>query len=419
MPFQAPRGTEDVLPSDAPKWQRLESIFRDITRRYGYHELRTPTFEETELFTRTAGETSDIVSKEMYTFTDKGGRSITLKPEGTAPAMRAVIEHSLCPPGAITRLMYVTPCYRYNRPQKGRLRELHQFGLELIGSASPAADAEVIEATYRFFEACGLTGLTVMVNSIGRDECRERFREAILEHMKDYLAGQSEESNAQARKNPLRLLDSKDPDVQAALQGLKPITDFLEDECRSNFERLQQLLTEAGVRFEVRPDIVRGLDYYTETVFEILHAGLGAQSSICGGGRYDNLVKDLGGSPTPSVGVGIGVERTLLAVEADGVGVETDRLDAYIVQASKEAYDLSLAIARDLRKEGLSALTDIDGRSFKSQLRQADKSGARFAIILGDDELAKGTVQLKVLETGEQVEVSREEAVSRVRGGLG
>jgi histidyl-tRNA synthetase len=416
MRFQAPRGTEDVLPTDAPRWQRLETIFRDLTRRYGYHELRTPTFEDTELFTRTAGETSDIVTKEMYTFVDKGGRSITLKPEGTAPAMRAVIEHSLCNPGTVARLMYVTPCFRYNRPQKGRLRELHQFGLELIGSSSPAADAEVIELTYRFFEACGLTGLTVMVNSIGRDSCRERYRQAILDHTGGYLSGQSEEFQAQARKNPLRLLDSKDPDVHKALEGLAPITDFLEDECADNFRRLQSLLTDAGVRFEVRPDIVRGLDYYTETVFEIQHAGLGSQSSICGGGRYDNLVKELGGPPTPSVGVGIGVERTLLAVAADGVAFEPDRLDAYVVQATKEAYTVSLALTRELRAAGLAAQTDIDARSFKSQLRQADKSGARFALILGDEELAKGTVQLKVLETGEQSEIPMSEVIDRVRG---
>lgn len=417
MKFQAPRGTEDVLPNDAPRWQRLEAVFRDMTRRYGYHELRTPTFEDTELFTRTSGETSDIVSKEMYTFTDKGGRSVTLKPEGTAPAMRAAIEHSLIVTGTVTRLMYVTPCFRYNRPQKGRLRELHQFGLELIGSSSPAADAEVIELTYRFFEACGLSGLTVLVNSIGRDSCRTRYHEAILSHMSTYLGGQSVEAQAQARKNPMRLLDSKDPDVHAALEGLAPVTDYLEDECRANFDRLQQHLTNAGVRFEVRTDIVRGLDYYTETVFEVQHANLGSQSSICGGGRYDNLIKELGGPSMPSVGVGIGVERTLLALEADGVRIETPDPDVFVVQASAEAYDTSLSLARDLRAAGFAALVDIDGRSMKSQLRQADKSGARFAMILGDDELAKGTVQVKRLSTGEQWEVARSEAVTRLEAG--
>lgn len=411
MRFQAPRGTEDVLPVDAPRWQRLETIFRDTTRKFGFHELRTPTFEDTDLFLRTAGETSDIVTKEMYTFTDKGDRSITLKPEGTAPAMRAVIEHSLCPPGTVARLFYVTPCFRYSRPQKGRLRELHQFGLELIGSSSPAADAEVIELTYRFFEACGLTSYKVMLNSIGRDECRVNYRNAILKHMSGYLADQTEAVRAQSEKNPLRLLDSKDPAVHAALEGLAPITQYLEDECRANFDRLQHLLTDAGIPFELRPEIVRGLDYYTETVFEILHEGLGS-SSICGGGRYDNLVKELGGSATPSVGVGIGVERTLLALEADGVKIEADPLDVFVVQAATEAYHPSLGLARELRAAGLSVLTDIDGRSFKSQLRQADKSGARFAMILGEAELEAKTVQVKNLRTGEQSAVSLADAVS-------
>jgi len=410
MRFQAPRGTEDVLPNDAPKWQRVEGIFRDLTRRYGYHELRTPTFEETELFTRTSGETSDIVSKEMYTFTDKGGRSLTLKPEGTAPAMRAAIEHSMLVQGSTTRLMYITPCFRYNRPQKGRLRELHQFGLELIGSTSPTADAEIIEMTYRFFEACGLTGLKVMVNSIGRDACRAQFCDAILGHMASYLADQEEHVQAQAKKNPMRLLDSKDPNVQAALQGLAPITDFLEDECKANFERLQELLTQAEIPFALQADVVRGLDYYTETVFEVQQDAVGSQSSLCGGGRYDNLVKELGGASTPSVGVGIGVERTLLAIEASGVGFDLPTLDVFIVQAAPAAYDANLGLARELRGAGHSVQLDIDARSFKSQLRQADKSGARFAIIIGDDELANGTVQLKNLSTGVQSQVPRSEA---------
>lgn len=222
MRFQAPRGAEDVLPTDAPKWHRVESIFRDLTRKYGYQELRTPTFEDTELFLRTSGETSDIVSKEMYTFNDKGGRSITLKPEGTAPAMRAVIEHSLCPPGTVGRFMYITPCFRYNRPGKGRLRELHQFGLELVGSSSPTADAEIIEVTYRFFLECGVKNMVLQINSIGRDACRARYRDVVLSHLAEYLCGLSDGAQAQARKNPLRLLDSKDPEARAALEGLAP-----------------------------------------------------------------------------------------------------------------------------------------------------------------------------------------------------
>jgi len=415
MRFQAPRGTEDVLPSDSHRWQRLESVFRELTRQYGYQELRTPTFEDTALFLRTAGETSDIVTKEMYTFEDKGQRSITLKPEGTAPAMRAVIEHNLCPPGTVTRLNYVTSCFRYSRPQKGRLRELHQFGLELIGSPSATADAEIIEVTYRFFRALGLENVTVLLNSIGRDECRAQYREAILTHMEGYLAGQSEEVRAQAAKNPLRLLDSKDPEVHKALEGLAPITDFLEPDSRERFDRLQQLLTAAEVRFEIRPEIVRGLDYYTETVFEVQHPALGDGVSMCGGGRYDNLVKELGGSSTPSVGVGIGVERTLLALIGEGIELNAAQPDAFIVQATPSADAECQALARWLRGGGLSVLSDIDGKSFKSQLRQADKSGARFALIIGDDELANGTVQVKSLASGEQAAVPKSEVLSRVQ----
>jgi histidyl-tRNA synthetase len=414
MRFQAPRGTEDVLPSDAPKWLHLENTFRAVAREYGYKEIRTPIFEDTDLFTRSAGETSDIVSKEMYTFEDKGGRSVTLKPEGTAPVMRAVIEHNLCPPGTTTRLMYLTHCFRYNRPGKGRLRELHQVGCELIGSASPAADAEIIELIFRFFERLGLGRQTVLLNSIGRTDCRERYRDAILTHLASYLAEQTEEILLAAHKNPLRLLDTKDPGLLAALVGVPPITDYLEPESAANFETLQQLLGDAGVPFEVRPDIVRGLDYYTETVFEFQPKELGGQSS-CGGGRYDKLVEQLGGGSVPSVGFGIGVERTLLTMAANGIEPPAEKLDVFIVQASPGTYRLSLEIARNLRSVGLSALTDLDGRSMKSQLRQADKSGARFAVVLGENELASGTAQLKDLVSGVQIEVAQSELSGRVR----
>lgn len=414
MRFQAPRGTEDVLPNDSPKWLYLENTFRDVAREYGYKEIRTPIFEDTDLFTRSAGETSDIVSKEMYTFEDKGGRSVTLKPEGTAPVMRAVIEHHLCPPGSTTRLMYLTPCFRYNRPGKGRLRELHQVGCELIGSASPAADAEIIELIFRFFERLGLGRQTVLLNSIGRTDCRERYREAILAHLATYLAEQTEETRLAAYKNPLRLLDTKDPGLLMALVGVPPITDYLEPESTANFSTLQQLLSDAGVPFEVRPDIVRGLDYYTETVFELQPKELGGQSS-CGGGRYDKLVEQLGGGSVPSVGFGIGVERTLITMAANGIEPPEEKLDVFIVQASPSSYGLSLQIARTLRSAGLSALTDLDGRSMKSQLRQADKSGARFAVVLGESELESGTAQLKDLVTGVQVEVAQSELPSRIR----
>ncbi len=405
MRYQAPRGTEDVLPTDSYKWLKLEAAFRDLTARYGYQELRTPTFEDTDVFLRTAGETSDVVSKEMYTFMDKGGRSITLKPEGTAPAMRALVEHNLCPPGTVTRMSYIIPIFRYDRPQKGRLREAHQFGLELVGSPSPAADAEIIELTVRFYEAIGIKDAVAKLNTLGKDECRAKFREAILTHAAGFLATQPTEYQEKVQKNPLRLLDSKDPEAQQAIREIPPITNYLEDESRSRFDKIQELLTDAGVQFELAPDIVRGLDYYTDTVFEVQSTKLGAQSSLCGGGRYDNLIKDLGGSATPSVGVGMGIERAIIVLDESDGWTGGTRPHAFVVQATESAFKSCQAVVRELRSAGLTALLDIDGKSMKSQMRQADKSGAAVALILGDDEIRRNTVQIKRLGSSEQVEI--------------
>ncbi len=416
MPFQAPRGTEDVLPSDSHRWSRLESIFRELSSRYGYHEVRTPTFEDTSLFVRTSGDTSDIVSKEMYTFSDKGGRDLTLKPEGTAPIMRAVIEHNLCPPGAVLRMSYIMPIFRYGRPQKGRYREAHQVGLEILGSPSPAADAEIIEMTVKFYDLIGIEGAEVKLSTLGREECRVRFREAILEHTRSFLADQPEEARSKVERNPLRMLDSKDPDTQAALQGLRPILDFLEPESRANFDTLQELLQEADIRYQVDPSIVRGLDYYTETVFEVQSSKLGAQSSLCGGGRYDCLSEELGGRPLPAVGVAMGIERALLVLDELGKAGESDRPDLFVVTAGNQAAGAARELARKLRSSGYSVLLDIDQKSLKSQLRQADKSGARYAAIIGEDELGRGTAQLRDLATSEQSEIPLEE-IARHLGG--
>lgn len=414
MRYQAPRGTEDVLPSDSYKWIRLETAFRELTARYGYKEVRTPTFEDTDVFLRTAGDTSDIVSKEMYTFTDKGGRSITLKPEGTAPAMRAVVEHNLCPPGTVLRMSYVIPFFRYDRPQKGRLREAHQFGLELVGSSSPAADAEIIEVTVKFYSQIGIGDAVAKLNTLGRDECRAKFREAILTTTAAFLADQPTEFQEKVHKNPLRLLDSKDPAAQEAVKAIPPITNYLEDESRARFEKIQELLTDAGIQFELAPDIVRGLDYYTDTVFEVQSAKLGAQSSLCGGGRYDNLIKDLGGAATPSVGVGMGVERAIIVLDETGAWEPGTLPHVFVVQATESAFKACQALVRDLRGMGLTALSDIDGKSMKSQMRQADKSGAPVAIIIGDDEIRRGTVQIKRLGSSEQIEVALPEVATKV-----
>ncbi|HTQ09519.1 MAG TPA: histidine--tRNA ligase, partial [Fimbriimonadaceae bacterium] len=341
---------------------------------------------------------------------------IALKPEGTAPAIRAVIEHSLCPPGQVARLYYITPIFRYGRPQKGRLRESHQVGLELVGSASPEADAEIIEVTARFYRRIGIDDIEVAVNSIGREGARARYREVVLEHFAGYLAGQDEEARTRAEKNPLRLLDTKDPEAAELKRTIPSILDYLEPESKANFETLQELLTESGIPYRIAPDIVRGLDYYTDTVFEIVSAKLGAQSSLCGGGRYDNLVRDIGGPPTPSVGVAMGIERALIVLEESGIAWEAELPEVYVVQATADAGPACRRLLRELRAEGISALGDIDGRKMSAQLKQADRSGALKALILGSDELAKGTAILRDLATGQQEEIALAETATALRG---
>jgi histidyl-tRNA synthetase len=415
MRFQAPRGTEDILPAQSHMWQRLEREFFDLTRLYGYREIRTPMFEDIELFIRTSGDTSDIVSKEMYEFYDKGGRHISLKPEGTAPAMRAAIEHSLIQQGGTLRMCYMTPFFRYGRPQKGRLRQAHQFGMELVGSSSPAADAEIIEIVASFYERIGIGKVRVLLNSIGRQECRAKYREVVLEHFKAYLAGLGEDERDKSEKNPLRLLDTKDPAAADLKASIPPILNYLEPEAESNFESLQSLLTEAGIEFVISPDIVRGLDYYTDTVFEVQSSLLGAQSSLCGGGRYDGLVKEIGGPPTPSVGVGMGVERALLVLEELGKGGVDRNPTVFIVQATEDAAEACRALARELRTAGLEVRTDVDGKKLANQMKSADRSGAKFAIIIGTDELASNSVVLRTLESSEQSSISRSEVVSKVK----
>lgn len=414
MRLQAPRGTEDVLPSEVHLWLWLEHEFREVTKLYGYSEIRTPTFEDYELFARTSGETSDVVSKEMYDFFDKGERHIALKPEGTAPVMRALIEHNLCPPGQVVRLSYIISCFRYGRPQKGRLRELHQTGLELVGSAAPEADAEIIEVTSKFYERLGFTELEILVNSIGREGCRAAYRAVVLEHFKSYLAELDSEQREKSESNPLRLLDTKDAKAAELKLTVPSILDYLEDEARSHFDRLLELLAEAGVRFRIDPSIVRGLDYYTDTVFEVQSSLLGSQSSLCGGGRYDRLVQQLGGAPTPAVGVGIGIERALIVAKELGLGPSPAAVDVFLVRASEEAAEVLTSLARDLRGAGISVLQDYEGRSMKSQLKSADKSGSRWAVIVGEDELAAGTVTLRDLKGSSQEQIALDALLGRI-----
>ncbi len=411
MAYQSPRGTEDVLPLNVHRWLHVEQTFREVVGRYGYREIRTPTFEDTEVFTRSVGETSDIVTKEMYSFLDRSDRSLTLKPEGTAGVIRSVVQHSLCPAGTIARLSYIIPIFRYERPQKGRMREAHQVGLELIGSASPTADAEVIEITVRFYERLGLSGVGVLLNCIGRDACRARYRDVILSVAKSFLLDQDDAYRARVEKNPLRLIDSKDPAAKAALADLPPILDYVEEDGRARFFKLQELLTMANVKYELAPSVVRGLDYYTDTVFVVQSASLGAQSELCGGGRYDDLVKEMGGADTPSVGVAMGIERAIIVLEATGIEPPVSNPRAFVVQASPEAAAACRKLAASLRSNGVDTLVDVDERSLKSQLRQADKSGARYALLIGADEIEKGVVQIRDLASGTQVTVANDDQI--------
>jgi len=415
MRFQAPRGTRDILPEEAERWVYLEKVFREICYSYGYSEIRTPTFEDTELFVRGVGEGTDIVSKEMYTFKDRAGRSLTLKPEGTAPAIRAYLEHSLGNPNQITRLFYITPIFRYERPQKGRLRESHQTGVELIGSGTPDADAEVIELTVRFYRALGIRNISIQLNSLGEEECRKSYRRALLEYALPYLRDFPEEFRIRCEKNPLRLLDSKDPDVQKIIAEAPPIAQYYEKETIEHFESLQNLLTSLGISYKIEPKLVRGLDYYTKTVFEVQSEFLGAQNALCGGGRYDNLIEEYGGQPTPAVGVAMGIERALMVMETLEIGEPKARLpDVFAVCLTQNRIEFAKFV-KTLRDSGLSVVTDLEFRSAKSQFRQADKSGANYAVILGETELMGGFVKVKDMKSGEEVTVPSGEVLRMLR----
>lgn len=421
MKYQIQRGTNDILPVakdkwlESHRWIQLENDFRTHAALYGYSEVRTPMFEDYDMFVRSAGETTDIVSKEMYDFMDKGDRHIALRPELTAPAIRALIQGNLCPTGTVARLSYLGPIFRYERPGLGRFRQAHQVGLELVGSPSVAADAEIIEATVRFYQKVGIADASAKISSLGRDECRQRFREVVLQHAESYLQSQPEEVRIKAEKNPLRLLDSKDEEVQNALAGLPPITDYLEDAGRHRFEGLQELLSEAGVPYAIDTGIVRGLDYYTDTVFEIHSSNLGAQSALCGGGRYDNLVKELGGQNLPSVGVGMGVERCLMVLDSLKAGTDAPGIDVFVVLAMPDVFDTVRTVAAELRNAGIRTLTDVDQKSMKSQMGQADRAGAKFALIIGVDELNRGALTLRKLADSSQESIPIDQVVAEVR----
>lgn len=397
-----PKGTKDMLPQDAYKWHWVENKAREVAALFGFREMRTPTFEHTELFTRGVGETTDIVNKEMYTFLDKGNRSMTLRPEGTAGVARAFIENGLAQQGLPMKAYYLASVFRYERPQNGRLREHHQFGVELYGSELPAADAEVIALAHTFLTSAGLNALKLNINSIGCRTCRAEYNAALKKYIGDNLADMCASCRDRFDRNPLRILDCKEEKCRRITAGASKITDYLCDDCKAHFAGVQAILGGLGIPFEVNPSIVRGLDYYTRTVFEFVSEDIGAQGTVCGGGRYNHLVEEVGGKPTPAVGFGLGLERLLLVLENTGaLRAEPERTDVYIAALGARAEEFAPRFAAMLRKEGIKTEFDLMGRGLKAQMKYADKCGARYAAVIGDDELDRGEVTLKNMATGE------------------
>lgn len=396
-----PKGTKDMLPQEAYKWHYVERIARATAGAFGFKEIRTPMFEHTELFLRGVGETTDIVTKEMYTFDDKGGRSMTLRPEGTAGVARCFIENGLSQGVMPMKAYYLASVFRYEKPQNGRLREHHQFGVELYGSDSPAADAEVISLADTFLRNVGLTSLELNLNSIGCPKCRAQYNKALKEYIGENLTSMCGQCQARFEKNPLRILDCKEEKCKQVTKNAPKILDFLCDDCRAHFEAVQKNLSELGIKFTVNPGIVRGLDYYTRTVFEFVSTDIGAQGTVCGGGRYNNLVEEVGGKPTPAVGFGLGLERLLLVLEnTNGLKAEEERVDYYLAPLGDSAKALCRKLAYTLRCKGISVETDLMDRSVKAQMKYADKIGAKYVVVIGDDEIAKGVVSVKNMADG-------------------
>ena len=402
-----PKGTEDVLPKDAYRWQFVENIFREEARAFGYKEIRTPVFEHTGLFERGVGSTTDVVQKEMYTFETKGHDSLTLRPEGTAGAARAVLEHGVFNDPLPIKAYYLVSCYRYERPQSGRQREFHQFGTECYGSNSPVADAEMITAAKSIFDRLQLKNIRLEINSIGCPSCRREYHKALKAYFSQYRDDLCEDCKDRLERNPMRLLDCKVPHDHALAQNAPVGLDYLCDECKDHFEKVKAFLSANGVEFTVNPKIVRGLDYYTKTVFEFICDDIGAQSTVCGGGRYDGLMEELGGNPMPGLGFGMGIERLLLTLDAQGIEIpKPDTCDVFIASLGEDAAAKASALAMTLRRAGLYAEFDVVGRGLKAQMKYANKLGAKFSVVLGDNEIEENKANIKNMQSGEQTEIS-------------
>ncbi len=416
MLTQAPRGTRDMLPQEAYLWHMLENRMRELAALWGYREIRTPVFEHTELFLRGVGGTTDIVTKEMYTFKDKGDRSITLKPEGTAGAVRAFLEGRLYAEPLPCKVYYLAaPIFRYENPQAGRLREHHQFGMECFGGKEPSVEAELINLLMTLLRSLGLSNLTVHINSIGCRCCRPRFGEALRAYLGDRIHDMCEDCRARFDKNPLRILDCKQEKCKAIVAGAPSILDSLCDDCKAHFERLQGLLTAQGIPFAVDPTIVRGLDYYTRTVFEVIMQTGREGLALCGGGRYDNLVEELGGPDTPAAGFGLGLERILLELKNQGLTPPAPSLtDVYVANIGDECRTDAFVFAQKLRALAVRTESDLCGRSLKAQFKYADKLGAKYVVLVGGEEFARGTVKLRDLNTRQETELPVGEAPEKI-----
>lgn len=401
--INSPRGTADVLPSESYKWQHIENKLRSVCERFGYSETRTPTFEHTELFQRGVGDATDVVDKEMYTMTDKGGRSITLRPEGTAGVVRSFLQNGVLTGVLPVRAYYLISCFRYEKPQAGRMREFHQLGIEMFGSQQPDADCEVIRVAKTILDETGIKNVRLELNSIGCPKCRPVYRESLFNYFKAHEDELCDTCRQRLYKNPMRIVDCKSP-VCSSIAADAPIAlDYLCEECSTHFETVKSLLDEAGIPFVVNPRIVRGLDYYTKTVFEFVHEGAGAQGVVCGGGRYDGLVESLGGPHTPAVGFGMGIERLMLVSESEGLSypdpVGPSLFVGYIGESGKKK---AREIVFDLQNKGIFAVYDVNGRSLKAQMKYADRLNSNKMIVLGDDEVNSGSATLKDMRTGEE-----------------
>ncbi len=405
------KGTEDVLPKQSYRWQFVENIMREEARAYGFKEIRTPVFEHTELFARGVGQTTDVVQKEMYTFDTKGGESVTLRPEGTAGAARAVLEHSLEQDGLPIKASYFVSCYRYEKPQAGRLREFHQFGIEEYGTQAPAADAEIICLAQSVLDRLGLSQVHLEINSIGCPECRAKYNQALKEYFTQYKDRLCPTCLTRLEKNPMRLLDCKSPEDKEIAKDAPKITDYLCEECEAHFTEVKKYLDAAGVEYTVNPTIVRGLDYYTKTVFEFVTDCIGAQGTVCGGGRYDGLIEELGGKHMPSLGFAMGMERLLMVMDAQKIEIpDNDKTALYIATMGDAAKVKAFELLRQVRECGLIAETDVVGRGLRAQMKYADKIGAKYSVVLGDNEIEENKARVKNMETGEQTELALDES---------